>query len=206
MIRALFALLTALHLGIAAAQGLPPDVLARRTTDEVLAVLRANPDLSRDSGKVYELVQTKILPHFDFARMTRLAVGPAWRQASAAQQKALTDEFRALLVYTYANSLVAYRDQTVHYRPLQMKSGDSEVLVRSSIRQPGAGEPVDVNYSMEKTDDVWKVYDVTIAGVSIVQNYRSNFASLIQKAGIDGLIASLAAKNKSLARSDSPQP
>ena len=199
MTRMLCGLLAALWLGIGLAAEAPPDVLARTTTDEVLAILRADKEIqSGNSRKVYELVEAKILPHFNFSRMTRLAVGQPWRQASPAQQEALTSHFRTLLVYTYANALTSYRNQMVEYRPLKMAADDTEVEVRSLIKQPTGGDPIDVNYSMEKTDKGWKVYDVKIAGVSIVQNYRCNFAAEIQKGGVDGLIATLAAKNKTL--------
>jgi phospholipid transport system substrate-binding protein len=199
MKRTLFGLLTALWLGLALAAEVPPDALARTTTEEVLSILRADKDIQAgNTRKVYDLVEAKILPHFNFARMTRLAVGQPWRQASAAQQEALTTQFRTLLVYTYANALMSYRNQTVEYKPLKLAPEDSEVEVRSLIKQPTGGDPIDVVYSMEKTDKGWKVYDVKIAGVSIVVNYRSNFAAEIQKGGIDGLIATLAAKNKTL--------
>ncbi len=186
-------------MGVALAAEVPPDVLARTTTDEVLAILRADTDIQTgNTRKVYELVEAKVLPHFNFVHMTRLAVGQPWRQASAAQQEALTNQFRMLLVYTYANSLISYRNQTVNYKPLKLVPGGTEVEVRSSVKQPTGGDPIDVNYSMEKTDKGWKVYDVKIAGVSIVQNYRSNFAAEVQKGGVDGLIATLTAKNKTL--------
>ena len=139
-------------------------------------------------------------PHWLFTRMTRLAVGAPWRQASAAQQQSLTNEFRALLVHTYASAFTQYRDQVIEYRPLKMQPGDTEVTVQSRIKQSGGQDPIEVNYSMEKTDQGWKVYDVIIAGVSLVQNYRSSFSTEIQKSGIDGLIASLTTKNKTLAQ------
>jgi phospholipid transport system substrate-binding protein len=199
MTRTLCGLLAMLWLGIALASETPPDVLARTTTDEVLAILRADKEIQAgNSRKVYDLVEAKILPHFNFSRMTRLAVGQPWRQASPAQQDALTSQFRTLLVYTYANALTSYRNQVVEYRPLKLAADDKEAEVRSLIKQPGGGDPIDINYSMEKTDKGWEVYDVKIAGVSIVQNYRSNFAGEIQKGGVDGLIAALAAKNKTL--------
>lgn len=178
-----------------------PDTLARRVTGEVLAVIRADKAIQAgDTRKVLELVEAKVLPHFDFNRMTRLAVGAPWRQASAAQQQSLTNEFRTLLVHTYTNAFAQYRDQTIEYRPLKVAPADTEVMVRSLIKQSGGGDPIDVNYSMEKSDKGWKVYDVVIGGISLVQNYRSSFNSEIQKGGIDGLIASLASKNKSLSQ------
>jgi phospholipid transport system substrate-binding protein len=183
------------------AQDVAPDALAKKVTDEVIAVLRADKDIQAgNTKKVLDLVEAKILPHFNFARMTRLAVGAPWRQASAAQQQSLTREFRTLLVNTYTTAFTQYRDQVIEYRPLKMTPADTEVVVRSLIKQKTGADPIDINYSMEKTDGGWKVYDVIIAGVSLVQNYRSSFASEIQKSGVDGLIATLSAKNKTLAQ------
>jgi phospholipid transport system substrate-binding protein len=176
-----------------------PDVLAKKVTDEVITAIRSDKDISAgNSDKVLSLVESKVLPHFDFTHMTRLAVGASWRQASAAQQQSLTSEFRKLLVHTYTSAFAQYRDQVIQYRPLKLQPSETDVVVRSQIKQSNGNEPIDVNYSMEKIDQAWKVYDVTIAGVSLVQNYRSSFNSEIQKSGIDGLIASLAKKNKSL--------
>ncbi len=181
------------------ASDLAPDALAKKVTDDVLVVIRADKDIQAGNRKkLVELVEAKVLPHFDFTRMTRLAVGAPWRQASAVQQQKLTDEFRTLLVNTYTSAFAQYRNQTIEYRPLKMQPTDTEVAVRSVIKQSNGGEPVDITYSMEKTDSGWKVYDVIVAGVSLVQNYRSSFSSEIQKGGLDGLTATLAAKNKSL--------
>lgn len=185
----------------ARAQDLAPDALARKVTDEVLTLLRADKDIQAgNASKVYELVDAKVLPHFNFNHMTRLAVGAPWRQANAAQQQKLTSEFRSLLVHTYASAFSQYRDQAIEYRPLKIQPADTDVMVQSRIKQSGGGDPIDVNYRMEKTDQGWKVYDVVIAGVSLVQNYRSTFTSEIQRSGVDGLIASLASKNKTLAQ------
>ncbi len=183
------------------AQDVAPDVLAKKVTEEVLTLLRSDKDIQAgNKSKVYDLVEAKVLPHFNFARMTRLAVGAPWRQANPAQQQSLTAEFRTLLVHTYASAFSQYRDQGIDYRPLKMQAADTEVTVQSRIKQSGGGDPIEVNYSMEKTEQGWKVYDVVIAGVSLVQNYRSTFTSEIQKNGIDGLIASLTTKNKTLAQ------
>jgi phospholipid transport system substrate-binding protein len=183
------------------AQDIAPDALAKKVTDEVLVILRADKEIqSGNTRKVYDLVEAKVLPHFNFIRMTRLAVGAPWRQANAGQQQGLANEFRSLLVHTYASAFAQYKDQVIEYRPLKMQPADTEVTVQSRIKQSGGGDPIEVNYSMEKTDQGWKVYDVVIAGVSLVQNYRSTFNSEIQKNGIDGLVASLTAKNKSLAQ------
>src|SRR3954471_8199855 len=144
----------------ASAQELAPDALAKAVTDDVLTVLRSDKDIQAgNKRKVLDLVEAKVLPHFDFTRMTRLAVGAPWRQATAAQQQSLTNEFRTLLINTYVNAFTQYRDQKIEYRPFKMQPGDSEVVVRSLIKQ-NAGEPIDVNYSMAKTDKGWKVFDV----------------------------------------------
>jgi phospholipid transport system substrate-binding protein len=183
------------------AQDVAPDALAKKVTDEVIAVLRADKDIQAGNNKkVLDLVESKILPHFNFTRMTRLAVGAPWRQASDAQKQSLINEFRTLLVNTYTTAFTQYRDQVIEYRPFKMAPADTEVVVRSLIKQKTGADPIDINYSMEKIDGAWKVYDVIIAGVSLVQNYRSSFASEIQKSGIDGLIATLSAKNKTLAQ------
>ena len=189
---------------LAQSSGMAPDLLAKKVTEEVLVIVRTDKEIQAgNTRKILDLVEAKILPHFDFTRMTRLAVGAPWRQASGAQRQSLTDEFRALLVHTYTNAFTQYRDQVVEYKPLKLQTGDTEVVVRSLIRQKGGADPIDVNYSMEKTDASWKVYDVAIAGVSLVQNYRSSFSSEIQKSGIDGLIATLTTKNKTLSQQQS---
>ena len=184
---------------LAQAQDVAPDALAKKVTEEVIAIIKTDKDIQAgNTRKVLDLVEAKVLPNFDFTRMTRLAVGAPWRQATSAQQQTLTNEFRTLLVHTYTSAFTQYRDQVIEYRPLKLQPADSEVIVRSLIKQTTGADPIDVNYSMEKTDQGWKVYDVTIAGVSLVQNYRSTFNAEIQKSGIDGLISTLAAKNKTL--------
>lgn len=177
----------------------PPDVLARTVTDEVIAVLRADKDIqSGNQKKARDLIETKIAPHFNFTGMTQLALGKNWSSANAEQRKALTTEFRALLVQTYTASLVLFKDQKIEYRPLKLAADDNDVTVRSLVRQSGGGEPVQVDYGMEKTDSGWKVYNVKIGGISLVENYRSTFNTEIRKGGIDGLIASLRDKNRAL--------
>jgi phospholipid transport system substrate-binding protein len=180
------------------AQEATPDVLAKRVTDEVLAVLRSDREiLAGNTAKVVELVEKKVLPHFDFARMTRLAVGANWRQASPEQQNTLANEFRTLLVHTYASTFTAYRNQNIEYRPLRMEPADTEVTVRSQIVQPG-GKPVTVDYRMAKGEGGWKVYDVIVADLSLVQNYRGSFESEVRRGGIDGLVKALVDKNRQL--------
>ena len=176
----------------------PPDALARSVTDEVLAVLRADKDIQAGNRKkVVDLVETKVLPHFNFVRMTQLAVGRHWREASPEQRKLLVNEFRTLLVQTYAATLTAYRDQSIEYRPLRIQPEDTDVVVRSLINQPG-GKPVTVDYRMQKGDNGWKVYDVVVGDLSLVQSYRGSFNTEVQKGGIDGLVKALTEKNKQL--------
>jgi len=174
-----------------------PDALVRRTTDEVLAIIKADKDLQAGNPrKVVELAEQKVLPHFDFTRMTRLAVGRNWAQASDAQKEALTREFRTMLVRTYSTSLTAYRDQKIEVKPLQMAAGDKEVTVRTAVIQQG-GPQIPIDYAMEKTDSGWKVYDVVIDGASLVTTYRGTFNDQIQKGGIDGLVKTLQDRNRS---------
>ena len=181
---------------VRAADMVPPDMLARTVTEEVLGVLRSDRDLqSGNIAKATELIETKIAPHFEFASMTRLAMGRNWRQASTDQQKSLTREFRALLVRTYTTAFTQYRNQVIEYRPLKLAPDDSDVVVRSLVKQ-SAGQPVSVDYRMEKTDKGWKVYDVKIENISLIENYRGSFNTEIQRGGVDGLIRALAEKNK----------
>ncbi len=181
----------------ARAQGMPaPDVLAKSVTDEVLAIMRADKEIqSGNLSKVVDLVDKKVLPHFDFTRMTQLAVGRHWQQASPEQQKQLVGEFRTLLVQTYAATFAAYRDQRIEYRPLRMEPADTDVVVKSLIHQSG-GKPVAVDYKMRKTDAGWKVYDVVVGDLSLVQSYRGTFSTEVQKGGIEGLVKALADKNR----------
>jgi len=185
---------------VRAAEMVAPDALAKSVTDEVLAIVRADKDIqSGNKKKVLDLVETKVVPHFNFAHMAQLAMGKNWRQASAEQQKALTGEFRTLLVRTYTAAFTQYKNQTVEYRPLQFAPEDTDVVVKSLIKQP-SGQPVAIDYGMEKTDKGWKVYNVKIEGISLVENYRNTFNSEVQRNGVDGLIRSLAEKNKMLAQ------
>jgi phospholipid transport system substrate-binding protein len=174
---------------------LAPDALVQSVTEEVLDSLRQN----KDSGaqKTVGMVESMVLPHFNFDHMTALAVGRDWRKASAAQKEKLIRQFHDLLVRTYANAVISYRDQKVRYKPFKMKPEETDVLVRTEILQPGA-RPVQLDYSLEKTDNGWKVYDVMVAGVSLVINYRASFSEEVRKGGIDGLIDSLDNKNASL--------
>jgi phospholipid transport system substrate-binding protein len=181
--------------GMAAAD-IPPDVLAKTTTEEVLQILRTNNDIRRDPKKVTELVEAKVLPNFDFTKMTRLAVGKGWRQASPEQRETLVAEFKNLLVRTYGSSLTQYKNETVEFKPFKMEPNATDVTVKSQINRSGGGQPIAVDYSMEKTTNGWKVYDVTVEAVSLVTTYRGSFADEVQRSGIDGLIAVLQQKNR----------
>ncbi len=189
--------------GFSPAETAPPEALVKNVTDEVLAILKADKGIqSGNQQRAVALIETKVAPHFDFGRMTSLAVGRGWRQADAQQQKALTEEFRTLLVRTYANSLTAYRNQTVSFKPSPKPPQGDEVTVHSQINKPGA-QPIALDYSLARTDAGWKVFDVAIANVSLVTSYRSSFASAIEQGGINGLLKSLQEKNR---RSETASP
>jgi phospholipid transport system substrate-binding protein len=176
-----------------------PDALARTVTDEVLAIVRADKDMQAGNPqRIAQLVEAKVFPHFNFTRMTQLAAGRNWRQASPEQQKALTDEFRTLLVRTYTAAFAQYKDQSIDFKPVRMVPTDTDVTVKSLIKQP-IGQAVAIDYSMEKSGETWKVYDVKIEGISLVENYRNTFNSEVQRTGMDGLIKALANKNRALA-------
>jgi phospholipid transport system substrate-binding protein len=195
MLRKILAFLAAFVPVVALAQE-APDALVKRVTDEVLAIIKADKDLQAGNpNKIAELAEAKVLPHFDFMRMTRLAVGRNWQQASDAQKEQLVREFRTMLVRTYSTSLTAYRNQTIEVKPLKMAAADKETTVRTAVVQQG-GPQIPIDYSMEKTDSGWKVYDVVIDGASLVTTYRSTFNEQVQKGGIDGLLKTLAERNK----------
>ncbi len=188
-----------LSLATLGAQAQEPDELIRETVKEVLAVVKQDKDIKAgDQKKILELVDAKVLPHFDFERMTRLAVGKGWRSASAEQRATLVAEFRTLLVRTYTNAFTGYRDQTVEIKPFKMPAGANEVTVKTAVLKPG-GQPIAVDYEMEKTPNGWKAFDLSVEGASLVTTYRSNFADTVQQSGVDGLIKSLQTKNQSLA-------
>ena len=196
MLRTILACLAFLVPAAAAAQE-APDALVKRVTDEVLTIIKSDKDLQAgNSRKVAELAEAKVLPHFDFQRMTRLAVGRNWQQASDAQKEQLVKEFRTMLVRTYSTSLTAYRNQKIDVKPLKMAAADKEVTVRTAVIQQG-GPQIPIDYAMEKTDSGWKVFDVVIDGASLVTTYRSTFNEQVQKGGIDGLVKTLAERNKS---------
>jgi len=176
-----------------------PDAMVRRVAQDVLATIKADPLIQAgNEARIREVIETKLLPNFDFARMTALAMGRNWRNATPEQQKRLTDEFRGLLVRTYSGALNQYRNETIEYKPLRMNPGDTDVLVRTLV-QRSAGAPVQIDYGMEKKADAWRCYDVVVAGVSLVTNYRDEFNEQIRNGGIDGLIRTLADRNRGVA-------
>ncbi len=176
-----------------------PDVLVKRISEDVLSTAKTDKEIqSGNIGRVVALVEEKILPYVDSQRMTSLAAGRYWRQATPEQQQQLVTEFRSLLIYTYSGALSQVRDQKIEYKPLRADPSDTEVEVRSQVSQP-RGEPIQLSYRMEKTSTGWKMYDVNVMGAWLVEAYKGTFNSEITKGGIDGLIKSLTDKNKQLA-------
>jgi phospholipid transport system substrate-binding protein len=175
-----------------------PDQLVKQVSSEVLDAAKADKSIQAgDVQKVSALVEAKVMPHVNFQRMTASAVGRYWRQATPEQQKKLQDEFKILLVRTYSGALAQVRDQTVQLKPMRSSPEDTEVIVRTEIR--GKGDPIQLDYRLEKAADGWKIYDVNVLGVWLVENYRNSFAQEIGAGGIDGLIAKLIERNKSAA-------
>ena len=194
----LFFFLALLSGAAVAATERSPDTLVQQVTDDVLNIVRQDKDIqSGDTKKAIALVDAKVLPYFDFQRMTALAVGRNWRKATPEQQKRLSEEFKKLLVRTYSNALTSYKDQTISYKPSRVEPGETDVVVKTEIVQPGS-KPVQLNYALDKQADGWKVYDVMVAGVSLVTNYRSSFAQEVRDKGIDGLVTMLSERNKQL--------
>ena len=182
--------------GAAHAQTPAPDALIKQVSTEVLDAVKADKSIKAgDLRKIIALVDEKVMPHVDFRRMTASAVGRYWRQASPEQQKRLEDEFKILLVRTYSGALAQVHDQTVQLKPMRWSPSDTEVVVKTEIR--GQGDTVQLDYRLEKVADGWKIYDVNVLGVWLVENYRNSFAQEISAGGIDGLIAKLAERNKS---------
>src|SRR5512141_590726 len=169
-----------------------PEALVKRVSEETLKTIKSDPQIQAgNQQRIRDLIETKLLPNFDFERMTALAMGRNWRSANPEQRKRLTDEFRALLVRTYSGALNTYRDETIDYKPLRMNPSDTDVTVRTAVNR-SSGAPVQIDYSMEKTPSGWKAYDVIVGGVSLVTNYRDEFNNTIQASGVDGLIKTLA--------------
>lgn len=186
---------------VAVANDMAPDALVKATATEVMGIIKQDQDIqSGDMSKITALAEEKILPHFDFERMSRMVLGKNWSRATKEQQQQFVVEFRSLLVRTYASALTKYRNQTIEYKPLRAEPSATEVSVKTQIVQPG-GQPLPIDYSLVKKEDGWKVYDVAIEGVSLVTNYRSQFATEVRQSGMDGLIQRLAEKNKQAATS-----
>jgi len=195
---ACLALLLMLAAAAAVADGTDAQALVRSTADRVLAEVKANKSqLERDSSGIYALVEAYVVPHFDFSRMTQSAMGRHWRAANEQQRAALVREFQELLVRTYAVALLNYSGQQIEYLPLRATATDDEVVVQTKVSDAGA-PPVPIDYRLRRVVGQWKVYDVTIDGVSLVSNYRSMFAEQVQRTGVDGLIRQLSDRNREL--------
>ena len=199
-----FALGTALALGMGSAvcaSGEPADVFIKRVSGDILESIKADKSIhTGDVNKIVILVDQRVMPNVNFLRMTASAVGPSWRQATPEQQKRLQEEFKILLVRTYAGALGQVNDQTIVVKPVRAAADDKEVLVRTEVR--GKGDPIQLDYRVEKSADGagWKVYNMNVMGIWLVENYRSQFAQEINAKGVDGLIASLSDRNKTNAR------
>ena len=177
------------------AQELGPEALVKKITTEVLEAIKSDKQLAAgDRQRAIKLAEEKILPHVDFEEATRLAVGRSWQQASPEQRKKLTAEFRNMLVRTYSSAIQPYGGQQMKVMPVRMKPGDTEVTVQNQFIRAG-GQPVKLDYSMRKTDNGWKIYDIVVEGVSLVLTYRSEFDAVVKQEGVDGLIKRLAQKN-----------
>ncbi|MFZ6733332.1 MlaC/ttg2D family ABC transporter substrate-binding protein [Undibacterium sp. Ji42W] len=191
-------LITGLASGAAQAQE-GPDALVKRLSQEILDTAKNDKDIQAgNQKKVYDMVESKILPYIDFPRMTSLAAGKSWKDATPAQQKQLTNEFRTLLVFTYSGAISQVKDQRVEFKPMRADPTDTEVEVRTQVIQ-SRGEPVVLNYRLEKLPAGWKIFDINVLGAWLVETYKGSFAAEISKSGIDGLIQTLAEKNKKLA-------
>ncbi len=173
-----------------------PEALVKRVSQDVLDTARSDPKVQAgDQARIRDVVESKLAPHFDFTHMTALAMGRNWRSATPEQQQQLTAEFKTLLVHTYSGALSRYRDEQIEYKPLTMSPSATDVTVRTEVVKGGGGAPVPIDYSLAKTADGWKAYDIIVGGVSLVTNYRDEFNAQIKSGGIDGLIKTLKAKN-----------
>jgi phospholipid transport system substrate-binding protein len=176
-----------------------PDALVKRVSQDVLTTIKGDPLIQAgNEARIREVIEAKLVPNFDFTRMTALAMGRNWRAATPEQQKRLTDEFRTLLVRTYSGALNQYRNETIDYKPLRNNPADTDVTVRTLVMKSG-GSPVQIDYSLEKKAEGWKAYDVIVGGVSLVTNYRDEFNDQIAKGGIDGLVKTIADRNRGVA-------
>jgi phospholipid transport system substrate-binding protein len=195
--------LSLLSTGVGAQEA--PDLLIKRVSEEILDLAKTDKQIQTgNQQRIMEVVQGKILPHVDFQRMTASAAGRYWRDANVEQQAALTSEFKMLLIYTYSGAIAQIRNQKLEFKPMRSAPGDTDVEVRSNVIQP-RGEPIQLNYRLEKTSGGWKIYDVNILGAWLVETYKGSFSAEIQKGGIDGLIRTLAERNKRLA-ANPPKP
>lgn len=173
-----------------------PDALVKSVSQDVLDTVRNDPKVQAgDAARIREVVEAKLAPHFDFTHMTMLAMGRNWQKASPAQQAELTTQFKTLLVHTYAGALSKYRDQKIEYKPLAPNPSATDVTVKTQVVKSGSGAPVPIDYSLAKTADGWKAYDIIVGGVSLVTNYRDEFNEQIKSGGVDGLIKTLKTKN-----------
>src|SRR5256884_1874684 len=188
--KAAWCLFAALLLASGQGQEATPEVLVKNVTLEVVDLIAKDKEIRGNRNKLIELINEKVLPHFNFTGMTALAMGQSWNKADAEQKKRLTEEFRTLLVRTYASALAAFADQKLDFRPLRAKPTDTDVTVNVRVIQAGA-QPVPIDYNMEKTSSGWKVYDVMVGGVSLVANYRTEFNNAVREAGVEGLIKNL---------------
>lgn len=183
-----------------------PDILIKRVSQEVLDLAKTDKQIQAgNQQRIMEVVQAKVIPYVNFQRMTSMAVGRFWREATAEQQAALTAEFRTLLIYTYSGAVTQIRNQRLDFKPMRGDLKDGEVEVRSMVLQP-RGEPIQLNYRLEKTPAGWKIFDVNILGAWLVETYKGSFATEIGKNGIDGLIKTLAERNKRLAATPAKPP
>ena len=172
-----------------------PDALIKRISAEVLDKIKADKSVQAgETEKVLFLVETQVMPNVNFSRMTAAAVGRSWRQATPAQKTRLQDEFKLLLIRTYSGALSQVKDQTIRVKPLRAEAGDTEVIVRTEVL--GRGDPAQLDYRMEQTPTGWKIYDLNVMGVWLVETYRTQFAQEISAKGIDGLISALSQRNK----------
>ena len=200
----LLAVLTVLAAGTAQAQQkeISPDVLVKQVTLEVVDLIAKDREIrGGNRAKLIGLINDKVIPHFNFTSMAALAMGQSWNKATPEQKKRVTEEFKTLLVRTYASALASYSDQKFDFRPLRAKPSDTDVTVNVRVLQSGT-QPVPIDYSMEKTASGWKVYDVVVGGVSLVANYRTEFNNLVRESGVEGLIKNLNAKNRTLESAD----
>ena len=193
----LFVSLTMFTCSVFAQATVPADVFVKAVADDVLTIVKKDKDIQNgDQAKIFALAEEKIVPNFNFDHVCKLVLGKNFSKATKDQQDAFEREFRSLLIRTYASALSKYRNQTIEYKPLRESADEKQVVVKTQILQPG-GQPLGVDYSVEQIGDAWKVYDITIEGVSLVTNYRGQFSNEVRQSGMDGLIQKLADKNKS---------